>query len=693
VSAILRITGQCRQNRGWIFLITVFCVASLYGQQSGTATESLPTLERVEQIRRLTRDEANRGYPVRLTAVVTYCTATGPELLPLEFYSGAQPDMFIQDSTAGIWVHVPPGGPSATPGQLIEIEGITEEPDFGQQITKPRWKVIGHAPMPVAHRPSFDRMASTAEDAQWVQVDGIVRAVEEQGGFHLLVVAVSGGRLRAVVPTIDESLPEKLIDAEVRIRGVGGALFNRKNQLIAVLLYVPSLKELQVTRPAPADSFADIARPLSSLQQFTPEAVSGHRIQVRGTVTFQRPGSFLYISDGTTGLRIGTNQSITLRVGDVVDVLGFPHLSKLRPVLEDAMVRLISHGLPPTPIVVSSRQLLEGEYDSALVSIEGELLEKSLVPRKQTLVLDTGGLIVNSSMEAVRPDPALISLRDGSRIRVTGICMVEKDERGRNQSFELLFDEARDIVTIRKPPWWTLQHALDALAIMLLVVVAAAAWVLVLKRRVRQASAQLEEANRTLTRLSTLDALTGIANRRMFDQTLEVEWKRARRIGAHLSLVLVDIDHFKRLNDAGGHQAGDECLKLIASELARAARRSTDFVARVGGEEFVMILPGTDPLQVVQMAESARLGVESLGIRYSNQPAGASVTISLGIASAIGDRFPSAEALVRAADGALYQAKRQGRNRVVAHPGPGCPEDSSGFDLSSISMPQPGPTR
>ena len=104
---ILRITRQCPQDKRWIFLLPVFWAASLYGQQSGTATERLPTLERVEQIRRLPRDEANRGYPVRLTAVVTYCTATGPELLPLEFYSGAQPDMFIQDSTAGIWVHVP----------------------------------------------------------------------------------------------------------------------------------------------------------------------------------------------------------------------------------------------------------------------------------------------------------------------------------------------------------------------------------------------------------------------------------------------------------------------------------------------------------------------------------------------------------------------------------------------------------
>jgi diguanylate cyclase (GGDEF)-like protein len=270
--------------------------------------------------------------------------------------------------------------------------------------------------------------------------------------------------------------------------------------------------------------------------------------------------------------------------------------------------------------------------------------------------------------------------------------MVEKDENGRNQSFELLFDEVGDIATIQQPPWWTLQYALQALGIMMLVVVAAAAWVVVLKRRVKQASSQLQEANRDLTRLSNLDGLTGIANRRMFDQTLEIEWNRARLIGTHLSLVLVDIDHFKQLNDEAGHQMGDECLKLVAAELANAARRATDFVARFGGEEFVLILPGADPLQAALLAESARLGVKRLGIRYPNQPAGASITISLGIASAIGDLFPSAEALVRAADGALYEAKHQGRNRTVSHSGPGCPDGSAGLDPRSSSMPQPEPT-
>jgi diguanylate cyclase (GGDEF)-like protein len=199
----------------------------------------------------------------------------------------------------------------------------------------------------------------------------------------------------------------------------------------------------------------------------------------------------------------------------------------------------------------------------------------------------------------------------------------------------------------------------------------------------QQASSQLEAANRDLTRLATIDGLTGIPNRRMFDQTLEIAWALARRSGP-LSLIMVDIDHFKRLNDTAGHQKGDESLKLIAVELAKVTRRPTDFVARVGGEEFAVILPGTDSLQAARLAESARLGVQSLGIRYSVLPAGATVTISLGIATAIGHNFPSAEALTGAADGALYAAKRQGRNKVVVHTEQGCPDE---FGVSTGSAP------
>jgi diguanylate cyclase (GGDEF)-like protein len=204
------------------------------------------------------------------------------------------------------------------------------------------------------------------------------------------------------------------------------------------------------------------------------------------------------------------------------------------------------------------------------------------------------------------------------------------------------------------------------------------------------ATSKLGEANRDLTRLSTLDGLTGIANRRMFDQTLEAEWGRVGRTGTHLSIVIMDVDFFKRLNDAAGHQAGDECLSLIATELAKVGRRPNDLVARIGGEEFALILPETDRFQAAELAESARLRVERLQIPHPDSPLGSSVTISLGVASAIDGRFHSAAALVGAADHALYEAKRQGRNRTVSvSPAPDYPEALAATDLSRIAEAQP----
>ena len=187
-----------------------------------------------------------------------------------------------------------------------------------------------------------------------------------------------------------------------------------------------------------------------------------------------------------------------------------------------------------------------------------------------------------------------------------------------------------------------------------------------LVRLVDEQSKELREAHKQSMRFSRLDGLTGLSNRQVFDDTLQREWNRARRTGVALSLVMVDIDFFKRLNDALGHIAGDECLRLVAAELGRMARRDTDLVARYGGEEFAVILPGTDRAAAAALARSACLAVERLEIPHPDSPLSSAVTISMGIATEKKGPFPSVEALVAAADSALYAAKQQGKNRAVS---------------------------
>ena len=249
-----------------------------------------------------------------------------------------------------------------------------------------------------------------------------------------------------------------------------------------------------MTKPALADPFAVPVQPILRLQQFASGSTLGHRVHVRGVVSFQQPGNLLYIADGPIGLRVETRQSTPLHPGDRVDVLGFTDVSDLKPLMEDATFRLIGRGPELAPLPVTAKRLLESDYDSQLVSVEAFLLEESYLPGSQTLVLQDGGLIFNAAMAIDALDRKLGSLRAGSRLRVTGICLEDKDESGRNQSFRIIFEGPENIFTISQPPWWTLEHAFEVLGGVGLFLLAALLWAVVLRRRVRQQTAIIRQA-------------------------------------------------------------------------------------------------------------------------------------------------------------------------------------------------------
>jgi diguanylate cyclase (GGDEF)-like protein len=177
---------------------------------------------------------------------------------------------------------------------------------------------------------------------------------------------------------------------------------------------------------------------------------------------------------------------------------------------------------------------------------------------------------------------------------------------------------------------------------------------------------ELNEANKKLEQLSQYDGLTGVANRRYFDAYLEAQIGIARRHNRALSLILCDVDAFKPYNDHYGHQAGDQCLKQVAAAIKTCSRRTADIVARYGGEEFAIILPETGLRGAMRVAEIAREAVAQLKMPHDHSPAGPHVSISGGVATTLWKGEETAQQLVAAADRMLYEAKRQGRNRMVA---------------------------
>jgi len=188
-------------------------------------------------------------------------------------------------------------------------------------------------------------------------------------------------------------------------------------------------------------------------------------------------------------------------------------------------------------------------------------------------------------------------------------------------------------------------------------------------QRIGEMRQELKNANLELRMMSVKDGLTGIANRRYFDEVLDKEVKRAIRLQSPLSLILCDIDSFKPYNDNYGHQAGDDCLKTVAKTMAKASRRPGDLVARYGGEEFGIVLPETSLEGAIGVAETVRESIDKLNLTHDYAVAGANVTISAGVATIFPDNSDDVEhvsrRIIHAADKALYQAKEKGRNQVA----------------------------
>ena len=444
-----------------------------------TPLKALPVLKQVSEIRKLSVYEARQGFPVQLRGVVTYFDNIGP-------------DFFFQDATGGIWIHWTPGLPNPQRGDLLELEGVTTQADFAPDIAEPRWHVLGKGALPTPVHPSYEQLASAVEDSTWVEIEAIVRAVSldtapaPAGGYLRLKLAVDGGRALALLPPPpDNKAPTDLVEARIRFRGVAASVFNRKNQILSPLLHISSLSDIQILEKPAAGPFDGKIESIENLQRFSYKGASTRRAHVRGTVTAVMGDSGFFVQDPTGSIYVGGGDTNSLKPGEVVDVAGFPGVLDNRPALEEPTIRQLGSIPTRIPPLISYADALSGTYDSALVRMEGQVEGVAQLPGETDLVLRDAQGMFTAISKSKSQNADMKTLQHGSRIRLTGICLVDSDALGNPVSFNIRFRSGQDIVVLQTPPWLSPERAATIVSVLAFAILGALAWVGILRRRVQ----------------------------------------------------------------------------------------------------------------------------------------------------------------------------------------------------------------
>jgi PAS domain S-box-containing protein len=270
--------------------------------------------------------------------------------------------------------------------------------------------------------------------------------------------------------------------------------------LFDIRLLVPHSSDLVIQNAKPKNPFAADTLPIERLLQFTPQGPYGHRVKVNGTVIYRQDDDVLYIQDQTEGLYVETRQAGPLLPGDIVEVLGFPAKGEYTPMLQDAMFRKIGSSPKPEPVAIDTDEALKGTYDCRLVRIEATILDRARHSREQFLVLQTSsGFIFHAYLERKSVGTDFAYLENGTKVAVTGVCLIETGnswqagQAWRAKSFRILMRSAGDVFVLQWPPWWNLQKLLWAIGLLGVIVLAAFAWVVILRRRVQKQTRIIRE--------------------------------------------------------------------------------------------------------------------------------------------------------------------------------------------------------
>jgi diguanylate cyclase (GGDEF)-like protein len=512
-------------------------------------------------------------------------------------------------------------------------------------------------------------------EGQWVEVSGLVQAVRDSGThvvFDLLLRDGTTTAITARVPGVDYA---SFVDSAIVLHGHASPNFNKLKQVTGAHLLFPNLSTVRIIEPGAPDPFVLPVDHISDLLRFNPSRTFQHRVHIRGTLTLLWPGSMICIQDDAQGLCAQTHQTAPLHLGDRVDLVGFPQIGPFTPTLENADYTGTGGDSPITVLPLTATQALQGDSDAQLVTLQGWVIDDNRHAEDRILTLSSDGDLFTVTIPT-QAGSKLQAFANRTLVRVTGICSVQSGgtKLGTGEgfsipkTFSILTRSISDIVVLERPSWWNAEHSLAVLAIALLVTLFALCGLVLLRKRVKQQTdtirAQLAETH-TLKEAAefqaTHDGLTGLYNRKAILDLLQREAELAARAGTPTGIIMLDLDHFKRINDTHGHAAGDDVIREAVGRILLAVR-STDLVGRYGGEEFIILLPGNGAEAARDCAERIRAAICERSI--SAQGNSILATASLGVTAANFPLYSTHEAVV-AADLALYDAKNNGRNQVA----------------------------
>ena len=616
----------------------------------------------VRQVHRLTADEAAQGRPVSIRGVVTVASA----------WKNA---FFFQDATGGIGVERLDHTPLQV-GEEVQVTGVSQAGGFAPIIHAEHISVLGQAKMPPDHLYHYADLMGGLMDSDWVQVQGVVQSAQTRNYWSRqileLKVEIAGGLISVRLLDYKPGDEAGLVDAEVRLHGVCGSVFNDRRQLTGVRLFMNTREQIDIIKASPADPYDSPLRLLNSVMQFKPGVLENHRIRVAGTVTYQDPGHSIYVQDGADGLLLQTDQTTPVPLGSRVEAIGFPTFGGYAPMLRSALFRVVAPGKPLQPIAIDaadffrpqekraqdSETLADAPYNSRLVQIKGHLVQSASTLNEQKWLLSDGRNSFAVILKGLSEAADTPTFDDGSLVVATGIFLVQVDENNQPQTFHILLRNAGDLRVLKRSSWWTTNHTLGVLVLVLTATLGIALWVLLLRKQVQRQTSMLRESEDRFRKQAQQDALTGLASRSFLHEQLQAAIYKASTQGERFGVLMIDLDHFKQVNDTLGHHAGDDLLKTVAERIRRSVRKS-DVVARMGGDEFVVLLSDIyDSLEAELIGAKVVANVSAPVDLISRRML---VSASVGVCTyPEGGRDP--DALLQNVDAAMYNAKAAGRN-------------------------------